>query len=92
MFPSEVQGNAVMGEIAQIFTDSVGPGMMIVFLVGAMAATYSTAFNYFDGWPRVVGACCRNLFKATADRSGTTKEELSSEDLRCCILSTTSTG
>jgi Mn2+/Fe2+ NRAMP family transporter len=83
MFPSEVQGNAVMGEIARIFTDSVGPGMMIVFLVGAMAATYSTAFNYFDGWPRVVGACCRNLFKATADRSGTTKEELNSEDLRC---------
>ena len=53
LYPSEVQGNAVMGEIARIFTDSVGPGMMIVFLVGAMAATYSTAFNYFDGWPRV---------------------------------------
>jgi Mn2+/Fe2+ NRAMP family transporter len=83
MYPSEVQGNAVMGEIARIFTDSVGPGMMVVFLVGAMAATYSTAFNYFDGWPRVVGACCRNLFKATANRAGTTKEELSPEDLRC---------
>ena len=41
------------------------------------------AFNYFDGWPRGVGACCRNLFKATANRSGTTKAELSSEDLSC---------
>ncbi|HSG65574.1 MAG TPA: Nramp family divalent metal transporter, partial [Gammaproteobacteria bacterium] len=60
MYPSEVQGNAVMGEIARIFTDSIGPGMMIVFLAGALAATYSTAFNYFDGWPRLVGACCRN--------------------------------
>jgi len=82
MFPSEVQGNAVMGEIASIFTDSVGPGMMIVFLVGAMAATYSTAFNYFDGWPRVVGACCRNLFKATAALPGTTKEDIDPEDLK----------
>ena len=66
LYPSEVQGNAVMGEIARIFTDSVGPGMMIIFLAGALAATYSTAFNYFDGWPRVVGACCRNLFRSTA--------------------------
>ena len=82
LFPSEVQGNAVMGEIARIFTDSVGPGMMIVFLVGAMAATYSTAFNYFDGWPRVVGACCRNLFPATADLRGTAREDLGPEHLR----------
>lgn len=66
LYPNEVQGNAVMGEIARIFTDSVGPGMMIIFLVGALAATFSTAFNYFDGWPRVVGACCRNLFRSTA--------------------------
>jgi Mn2+/Fe2+ NRAMP family transporter len=66
LYPSEVKGNAVMGEIARIFTDSVGPNLMVVFLVGALAATYSTAFNYFDGWPRVVGACCRNLFKSTA--------------------------
>ena len=42
MFPSEVQGNAVMGEIARIFTDSVGPGMMIVFLIGADC--------YIDPW------------------------------------------
>jgi Mn2+/Fe2+ NRAMP family transporter len=76
MYPSEVQGNAVMGEIARIFTDSVGPGMMIVFLIGALAATYSTAFNYFDGWPRVVGACCRNLFHGTAGLSGTSREDL----------------
>ena len=80
LFPSEVQGTAVMGEIARIFTESVGPGMMIVFLVGAMAATYSTAFNYFDGWPRVIGACCRNLFKATAALPGTTKHDIDPED------------
>lgn len=66
LYPSEVSGNAVMGEIARIFTDSVGPGLMLVFLAGALAATYSTAINYFDGWPRVVGACCRNLFRKTA--------------------------
>lgn len=76
MYPSDVAGNAVMGEIARIFTDSVGPGMMIVFLAGAMAATYSTAFNYFDGWPRVVGACCRNLFRSTASMPGTSKDDL----------------
>ena len=66
LYPSDVKGNAVMGEIARIFTDSVGPNLMVVFLVGALAATYSTAFNYFDGWPRVAGACCRNLFRSTA--------------------------
>jgi Mn2+/Fe2+ NRAMP family transporter len=76
MYPSDVAGNAVMGEIARIFTESVGPGMMIVFLAGAMAATYSTAFNYFDGWPRVVGACCRNLFRSTASMPGTSKDDL----------------
>lgn len=67
LYPSEVSGNAVMGEIARIFTDSVGPSLMLVFLAGAFAATFSTAFNYFDGWPRVVGACCRNLFRKTAE-------------------------
>lgn len=66
LYPSDVSGNAVMGEIAKIFTESVGPSLMLVFLAGALAATYSTAFNYFDGWPRVVGACCRNLFRKTA--------------------------
>jgi Mn2+/Fe2+ NRAMP family transporter len=76
LYPSDVQGNAVMGEIARIFTDSVGPSMMLVFLAGAMAATYSTAFNYFDGWPRVVGACCRNLFRGTASLPGTAREDL----------------
>ena len=77
LYPSEVRGNAVMGEIARIFTDSVGPQLMIIFLVGALAATYSTAFNYFDGWPRVVGACCRNLFRSTASLPRTSREELS---------------
>jgi Mn2+/Fe2+ NRAMP family transporter len=79
LYPSDVRGNAVMGDIARIFTDSVGPGLMLVFLAGALAATYSTAFNYFDGWPRVVGACCRNLFRSTASLPRTSREELSRE-------------
>jgi Mn2+/Fe2+ NRAMP family transporter len=79
LYPSDVSGNAVMGEIARIFTDSVGPHLMIIFLAGALAATYSTAFNYFDGWPRVVGACCRNLFRSTASLPRTSREELSDE-------------
>jgi len=66
LYPSDVRGNAVMGEIAKIFAVSVGPSLMLIFLAGALAATYSTALNYFDGWPRVVGACCRNLFRKTA--------------------------
>lgn len=70
LYPSPVEGQAVMGEIARIFTDSIGPGMMIVFMLGAFAATFSTAFNYFDGWPRIVGACCRNLFRGTAALDG----------------------
>jgi Mn2+/Fe2+ NRAMP family transporter len=82
MYPSTVQGNAVMGEIAKIFTLSVGPWMMVVFLVGAFAATYSTAFNYFDGWPRVVAACCRNLFRSTASLRGIAPEELTPEHRR----------
>lgn len=76
MYPSDVSGNAVMGDIARIFTQSVGPGLMVVFLAGALAATYSTAFNYFDGWPRVVGACCRNLFRGTASLPRTSRDEM----------------
>lgn len=79
LYPSPVEGRAVMGEIGRIFTDSVGPWMMIVFMLGAFAATFSTAFNYFDGWPRVVGACCRNLFRPTASLQGTAKEDLTDE-------------
>jgi len=70
IYPSEVEGREVMGQIAGIFTESIGPGMMIVFMLGAFAATFSTAFNYFDGWPRIVGACCRNLFRPTASLVG----------------------
>jgi Mn2+/Fe2+ NRAMP family transporter len=70
LYPSAVEGRAVMGEIAGIFTQSLGPGMMSVFMLGAFAATFSTAFNYFDGWPRIVGACSRNLFRGTAELSG----------------------
>ena len=76
LYPSEVAGNAVIGEIARIFTDSIGPGMMLVFLLGAFAATFSTAFNYFDGWPRVVAACCRNLFRPTAALPGIAADQL----------------
>jgi len=82
MYPSAVSGNAVMGEIAKIFTESIGPWMMIVFLLGALAATYSTAFNYFDGWPRVVGACCRNLFRRTSTLQGIAREELETPEHR----------
>jgi Mn2+/Fe2+ NRAMP family transporter len=70
LFPSPVEGTGVIGEIAGIFTQSVGPAMMFVFLAGAFAATFSTAFNYFDGWPRVVAACFRNLFRRTAALPG----------------------
>jgi Mn2+/Fe2+ NRAMP family transporter len=76
LYPAEVAGNAVIGEIARIFTDSIGPGMMLIFLLGAFAATFSTAFNYFDGWPRVVAACCRNLFRATAELPGIAADQL----------------
>ena len=79
LYPNTVAGNAVMGEIAKIFTLSVGPWMMVVFLLGAFAATFSTAFNYFDGWPRVVGACCRNLFEGTGRLCGVAQDELSAE-------------
>ena len=85
MYPSEVAGNAVMGDIARIFTESVGPSLMLVFLAGAMAATYSTAFNYFDGWPRVVGACCRNLFRKTAALPRTSREELDEEQRKVML-------
>jgi hypothetical protein len=71
-----------MGEIATIFTESLGPNMMIVFMVGAFAATFSTAFNYFDGWPRIVGACCRNLFKGTAGLQGIDPSDITDEHRR----------
>lgn len=79
LYPSPVEGRAVMGEIAKIFTESVGPWMMVVFLAGAFAATFSTAFNYFDGWPRIVGACCRNIFHTTAALQGTDPQDLGPE-------------
>ncbi len=76
LYPSPVEGTAVMGEIAGIFTQSLGQGWMWVFMLGAFAATFSTAFNYFDGWPRIVGACSRNLFRGTAELSGIAREDL----------------
>jgi len=79
LYPSEVAGNEVIGEIGQVFSRSLGPGMMVVFLLGAFAATFSTALNYFDGWPRVVGACCRNLFRSTASLQGIAASELTPE-------------
>ncbi|MCI0434617.1 MAG: Nramp family divalent metal transporter [Gemmatimonadetes bacterium] len=82
LYPSPVEGRAVMGEIAGIFTRSIGPWMMVVFMLGAFAATFSTAFNYFDGWPRIVGACCRNLFRGTARLQGTARDELTPEHRR----------
>ena len=70
LYPSGIEGRGVMGEIVGLFGESLGPGLMIVFMLGAFAATFSTAFNYFDGWPRIVGACCRNLFRGTAELDG----------------------
>ena len=85
LYPSEVAGNAVIGEIARIFTDSIGPGMMLIFLLGAFAATFSTAFNYFDGWPRVVAACCRNLFRSTAALPGIAADQLTDAHRRTLV-------
>ena len=76
LYPSPVEGNDVMGQIAGIFTESLGQEWMSVFMLGAFAATFSTAFNYFDGWPRIVGACSRNLFRGTAELSGIDPEGL----------------
>ena len=80
LYPSPVEGRDVMGEIAGIFTLSVGPWMMGVFILGALAATFSTAFNYFDGWPRIVGACCRNLFRSTARLAGVARRDRTSPE------------
>ena len=85
LYPSEVSGNGVIGEIARIFTDSIGPGMMLIFLLGAFAATFSTAFNYFDGWPRVVAACCRNLFRPTAALPGIAADQLTEDHRRTLV-------
>ncbi len=85
LYPNEVSGNAVIGEIARIFTDSIGPGMMLIFLLGAFAATFSTAFNYFDGWPRVVAACCRNLFRSTAALPGIAADQLTENHRRTLV-------
>ena len=79
LYPNPVSGTAVMGEIAGIFTNSVGPWMMTIFMIGAFAATFSTAFNYFDGWPRIVGACCRNLFPGTARLRSTVRRGITEE-------------
>ncbi len=84
LYPNPVEGRAVMGEIAGIFTESVGPWMMTVFMLGAFAATFTTAFNYFDGWPRIVGACCRNLFRPTAALAGTAADRLTPDHRRRC--------
>ena len=80
LYPNPIEGRAVMGEIAGIFTLSVGPWMMTIFLLGALAGTFSTAFNYFDGWPRIVGACCRNLFRPTARLRGIAPSDRTSPD------------
>jgi Mn2+/Fe2+ NRAMP family transporter len=82
LYPSTVEGKAVIGEIAKIFTKSVAPWTMTVFLLGAFAATFSTMFNYFDGWPRVVAACCRNLFRKTYDLQGIDRDGLTAKHRR----------
>lgn len=70
IYPSNVEGEAVMGEIASVFTESVGAWMMALFLFGALGITFSTQHNYFDGRPRVVCGAARNLFRPVAEWSG----------------------
>lgn len=82
LYPSAVEGNAVVGEIARMFTTRLGAGVMVVFLLGAFAALFSTVLNYFDGWPRVVGACARNLFRPTARLRGIAADDLTPEHRR----------
>jgi len=79
IYPSELQGRGVMGDIVRIFTANLSGPMAVVFMLGAFAATFSTAFNYFDGWPRIVGACSRNLFRGTARLTGIDPESLTPE-------------
>jgi Mn2+/Fe2+ NRAMP family transporter len=82
LYPSRLEGPAVMGEIATIFTKSVGSWSMVLFLLGAFAALYATAFGYFDGWPRVFAACCRNMFRGTARLQGTSRHDVGAEHRR----------
>ena len=83
LYPNPVEGRGVIGEIAGIFP----PTMRAVFLIGAFAATFSTAFNYFDGWPRVVAACCRNLFRPTAALPGIAADRLTHKHRRFLSVS-----
>ena len=53
LYPSTVAGNAVMGEIAKIFTLSVGPWMMAIFLLGLLrrrSRLRSTTSTGGQGW------------------------------------------
>jgi Mn2+/Fe2+ NRAMP family transporter len=77
IYPGGEADSSTYQGVAKIF--SVGPWMMIILLLGMFAAAFSTAFNYFDGWPRVVGACCRNIFPRTAALKGVLPEDLTSE-------------
>jgi hypothetical protein len=52
LYPSEVQGNAVIGEIAGMFTSRLGAGMVAIFLIGAFAALFSTALRKVLGISR----------------------------------------
>jgi Mn2+/Fe2+ NRAMP family transporter len=70
IYPSAVEGTDAIGEIAAVFTDSVGGWIMGLFLLGAFGITFSTQFNYFDGRPRVISAACRNLFRRVDEWSG----------------------
>ena len=60
LFPSDVQGNAVMGEIARIFTDSVGPGMMIVFLWKKLKTLSEQLTSLLSIWPGLENQASRS--------------------------------
>ena len=54
MYPSSVEGQDVIGDIARIFTESVGNGLMIVFLIvepHGLARLWSIAKEKLRRWP-----------------------------------------
>lgn len=62
------EGAATVLAISGIFTETVGPWMFPVFLLGAFAALFSTVFIIYDGFPRALAASATTVFPPRADR------------------------
>ncbi|WP_017536927.1 Nramp family divalent metal transporter [Nocardiopsis halophila] len=62
------EGAATVLAISGIFTETVGAWMFPVFLLGAFAALFSTAFIIYDGFPRALAAAATTVFPPRADR------------------------